>query len=93
MNVTENISLFDSELIDKTLVKSKVISKVKNKDLNKDKIIQLLKVNNNISIIDMTQSTKISISGVEKIIRQLKVTGIIERIGPNNGGYWKVNID
>ncbi len=93
MNVTENISLVDSELIDKTLVKSKVKSKVKNKDLNKDKIIQLLKENNNISIIDMAQLTQISISGVEKIIRQLKVTGIIERIGPNNGGYWKVNID
>ena len=64
----------------------------KSKEKSKEKIIQLLNKNNEITIVELANLLSISIGGVEKIIRQLKANGIIERIGPDKGGYWKVNI-
>jgi ATP-dependent DNA helicase RecG len=33
----------------------------------------------------------LTIKGIEYHLTKLKKQGIIERIGPNKGGYWKIN--
>lgn len=77
-SVRENVSFKNSEkTVDKTV----------------EKIIALLVQNPEITQNELQLATGLSRRGVEWNIQKLKARGIIERIGPNNGGYWKVNID
>lgn len=62
------------------------------KEKSKEKIIQFLNKNKEITICKLAILTIISIGGVEKKISKLKSNGIIERIGPDKGSYWKVNL-
>jgi ATP-dependent DNA helicase RecG len=39
---------------------------------------------------DMAISLNLSTKAIEKNIKQLKELKLIERIGPDKGGYWKV---
>ena len=55
-----------------------------------EKVIQLIASNPKITQIELSQLTELSRRGVEKNIGILKAKGLIERIGPNKGGYWKV---
>jgi ATP-dependent DNA helicase RecG len=38
----------------------------------------------------LVESTGLTRRGIEWNLSQLKARGIIERIGPDKGGYWKV---
>jgi len=67
-------------------------SREKNIEKGREKIIELIKSNKYITQIEIADSTGLSIKGVEKNIRQLKTKGLLERIGPDKGGYWKINI-
>ena len=78
--------------LNENLLTTEEKNKVKSKEKSKEKIIQLLNKNKAITIGELANLSGISIGGVEKIIRQLKANGIIERIGPDKGGYWKVKI-
>lgn len=40
----------------------------------------------------MAVMIKVSTRGIEKQIAKLKSKGIIDRIGPDKGGYWKVKV-
>jgi predicted HTH transcriptional regulator len=44
-----------------------------------------------ITVEELTERIGITLKGVEWHIRKLKSAGILKRIGPSNGGYWKVN--
>lgn len=53
-------------------------------------IVETLRDNPNTTIPQLVIKTGITIDGVKKNLKELKKAGFIERIGSNNGGYWKV---
>lgn len=57
---------------------------------SRDKIIALLSENGELSAAALAKKIGISAKAVEKHLANLKADGIIERIGPAKGGYWKV---
>ena len=57
---------------------------------SRDKIIALLSKNGKLSAASLAEKIGISSKAVEKHLANLKADGIIERIGPAKGGYWKV---
>ena len=77
-------------------VQSGVINGVINDALNgvineHEKFVYILiKENNRMSISDIVEKTKISRRTVERIISNLKEKEIIERVGANKNGYWKL---
>ena len=56
----------------------------------REKIIQLLSEDGKQSAAYLAERLGISAKAVEKHLARLKADGIIERIGPAKGGYWKV---
>lgn len=65
-------------------------SKEKGKEESKEKILQSLRLNPEITSVELQNNLGLSRSGVEKILRQLKAAGKIRRVGPDKGGYWDV---
>ena len=63
----------------------------KSREKSREKILALMKGNGQITTEEMAISLNLSIKGIEKNIRSLKKSGLIERIGTDKGGYWKVN--
>ena len=57
---------------------------------SRDKIIALLSEDGKLSAAALAEKIGISAKAVEKHLANLKADGIIERIGPSKGGYWKV---
>ena len=57
---------------------------------SRDKIIALLSEDGKLSAAALAEKIGISAKAVEKHLANLKADGIIERIGPAKGGYWKV---
>ena len=55
-----------------------------------DNILMLIRDNNSISISDISEKLDISRSAIQKHVENLKSKGLIERIGADKGGYWKV---
>ncbi|MBI5389005.1 winged helix-turn-helix transcriptional regulator [Candidatus Woesearchaeota archaeon] len=62
-------------------------------DLNatQRKMLDLIYQNNNITLKEMSALLKLSREGIKKNIRLLKEKGIIQRIGPDKGGHWKMD--
>ncbi|AYQ32751.1 winged helix-turn-helix transcriptional regulator [Runella sp. SP2] len=54
------------------------------------KILALMREAPEITIPALAKETRIAIHSVERAIEKLKKENKIERIGPDNGGYWKV---
>jgi len=57
---------------------------------SKEKILEELRRNPTAAISELMSLVKLSRSGVEKIIRQLKECGKIRRVGPDRGGHWEI---
>jgi ATP-dependent DNA helicase RecG len=57
---------------------------------NEIKIIELMKENKYITTKELSGHIKISTTAIDKNISKLKKKGILKRIGPAKGGYWKV---
>jgi ATP-dependent DNA helicase RecG len=57
------------------------------------KILELISVNPNITIVELSTNLNISTRAVEKHIKLLKSENKLERIGAKHGGVWKVNND
>ena len=68
-------------------------SNQKSNQKSSQKILSSIRHNPSITIHELQDVTGLSESGVKKIIRQLKAEGLIQRIGGDKGGHWKVNID
>jgi ATP-dependent DNA helicase RecG len=66
----------------------KTVEKTRGK--TRGKIIQLISENPNITIEEMAEKIGITSKGVEYNIDKLKKEGILNRIGPDKGGYWKI---
>ncbi|PKP60679.1 hypothetical protein CVT91_04620 [Candidatus Atribacteria bacterium HGW-Atribacteria-1] len=56
----------------------------------REKIIDLIKNNPKITTVELAEILEITVKGVEWNIKKLKEKGIVRRIGPAKGGYWKV---
>ena len=56
-----------------------------------EKILQLMHENPPITMNQLSEETGLTRRGIEWNIKKLKEVGKLERIGPNRGGYWKVN--
>jgi len=70
---------------------SKVGSKVGSKlTLNQEKILLLIIKNPHITKKDIENNLDIGKTAIDNNIFKLKQNGILKRIGPDKGGYWKV---
>ena len=62
----------------------------KSKENSKEKILAFLSSNPDATTEDLIKVTGLSISGVEKNIRELKASGRLRRIWPDRGGHREV---
>ncbi len=67
----------------------KTTQKIKLND-NQLKIIELIKENSKITRNELANKLNITSDGVKYNLKKLVSNNIIERIGPDNGGYWKI---
>jgi len=58
--------------------------------ITNEKIIKLMRANKNITLMEIAIRLKISLKSVERYIKNLKSEGIVERVGADRGGYWKI---
>jgi len=78
-----------NSVINKTT--QKTTQKVKLND-NQQKIVDLINDNPFITRNELASKLDITPDGVKYNLNKLTKNNVIERIGPDNGGYWKVNI-
>ncbi len=50
----------------------------------------MIKKNNLITIKELSEKTKLSISGIKRILKILKDGNRLKRVGSARKGYWKV---
>lgn len=60
------------------------------KQKSSEKIIRLIEDNTQITIKELAELLNLSTRAVEKNIAKLKIEGILERIGADKGGHWKI---
>lgn len=53
-------------------------------------ITRAIESDGSVTILEFRRKTKLSKSGVYKILSALKVSGKIRRVGPDKSGYWEV---
>lgn len=76
-------------------VANKVADKITGKVTSKSaqKVLLLLSENGHLTRDELGERVGLSLGGIKKIINALRESGLIERIGSNKTGYWKVNMD
>lgn len=57
---------------------------------NQIKILILISENAGISKRELSELIKISTTAIDKNIEKLKKVGILQRIGPAKGGFWRI---
>ena len=62
----------------------------KNSEKSSEKIVNVIKGNPLVTIEELSVSLNKTTRAIEKNIAKLKAEGMLERIGPDKGGYWKV---
>jgi ATP-dependent DNA helicase RecG len=62
----------------------------KQNDPVNDTVFSLIKQDKNLTTTEISEQLKVSLSTVKRKIKDLKEKGIIERIGSDKVGYWKV---
>ncbi|HUM89349.1 MAG TPA: ATP-binding protein [Prolixibacteraceae bacterium] len=82
MHMEESKEKTSEEAVEKTV--EKTVEKI---------IIDLINANPKTTTKNMISATGLTRRGVEYQLNKLKETGKIERIGPDKGGFWKVNQD
>lgn len=55
-----------------------------------EEILALIKDNPQISISDMSRECGRSVKTIRNLLDKLKADGLLERIGPDKGGHWKI---
>ena len=72
-------------------VTEKVTEKVADVTDNQNMILSRMKTTPNISAEELSSIVGISVRKIKENLAKLKAKGLLERIGPDKGGYWKVN--
>ena len=57
-----------------------------------DTVCDLIKQNNKITAAEISERLHISLSTAKRKIKELKEKGIVERIGSDKTGYWRIKI-
>lgn len=70
--------------------KTREKTRVKTREKTREKILKLTMEEPAISTLEMARKTGITPKGIEWQIKRLKKAGVLERVGPAKGGYWKV---
>ena len=69
----------------------KEYKKVTEKVTEKEKlVIGLIEKNKDVTIQEIAKNIKISRKSVNAYIKQLKEKGLLQRVGPDKGGHWKI---
>ena len=55
-----------------------------------EEILTIIKEQPHITIIELCKQTGLSDKGVRKNLDKLKKEGLLLRVGPDKGGYWKI---
>jgi len=63
---------------------------VKGSEKSSEKIIELMKINSQITIAELAKVLSVSTRAIEKQIAKLKKQEIIERTGSNKSGFWVI---
>ena len=69
---------------------TKTLESQKSKEKSKEKILQAIANNPYITTAELSNIIGLSVSGIEKNLRQLKEQDKIKRIGADKGGHWEV---
>lgn len=79
------------EYMQEQKVTSKVDSKVaSNLNITQNRIVEIMRDNPQITISELSKIIGMSNSGIKKNIAKLKEDGVIERVGSDKSGSWKV---
>ncbi len=84
-NVIENVIE-----ISETKIKKRMPDYSKKKAAKAYEIVKMISDNPQISIDDMRKAMDVTDRTIARYISDLKEHGIIDRVGPDNGGYWKI---
>jgi len=60
------------------------------REKTREKILRLIRENPHITTLELAKKSEITPKGIEWNIRKLKTKGVLKRIGPDKGGYWKI---
>jgi ATP-dependent DNA helicase RecG len=74
----------------KNVVTQNDLKPKKSSEKSSEKILKIIKNNRSVSAADLAARLKITARAVEKNLAKLKAQNFIRRIGPDNGGYWKI---
>gem|GEM_PF-5427712 len=58
----------------------------------REKILAIIKETPEITIKELAELTELTVKGIEWNIEQLKAKGLLERVGSDKEGYWKIKI-
>ncbi|MCF0109823.1 MAG: winged helix-turn-helix transcriptional regulator [Erysipelotrichaceae bacterium] len=72
------------------LVEKQLSDKSEFMKLKMIKAMEILESNPYVSIEEVAVAMKVSSSTAKRYITELKKEGLIERVGPDNGGFWKI---
>ena len=50
----------------------------------------MIRKNNKVSALQIAKILKINERTVQRMIEKFKSSGLLERVGPDRGGYWKI---
>jgi len=75
---------------DRTTLETIMKMSGKTRGETRGKILKLISEDSAISIKEMSDRIGITQKGIEWQIMRLKKDGVLQRIGPAKGGYWKV---
>lgn len=64
-----------------------------NVGINEMRVIELLRKNNRTTAKEVAELLEISLRHSERLFTSLKQNEIIQRVGSNKSGYWKINED
>jgi len=78
-NVTENV------------IENVTENVTENPSVREEKILELVEINQKSTYSKLSKQLSVTRMTIIRDIQTLKAKGLIERIGPDKGGYWKIN--
>lgn len=78
------------ETINKIIVEQNSMQKIIYSNSTQEKILELIKENSNITQVEMAEKLGITRDTISYNIKYLKDNGIIDRVGSNKRGSWKI---
>jgi ATP-dependent DNA helicase RecG len=68
----------------------KVIASEKTSEKTSEKILAEIRINRQVTIAELSERVGVTTRSIERNLKKLQGTGLLQRIGPAKGGYWVV---